>query len=128
MTRPSRWVNLRAAVHRLASSDDELVAEGMAESVQAAGALPIAGLQSRQMADLRGEIVAVTLGTATGRPEFEADLFDGSGHIALVWLGRNHVRGIEVGNQVRLTGRVADRHGQLVIYNPEYFLEVPPTA
>ena len=41
-----------------------------------------------------------------GVPAVEADLFDGSGHLTVVFLGRRTIAGIEPGRRIIATGRV----------------------
>ena len=53
----------------------------------------------------------------------EAELFDGSEGITLVWLGRRRIPGIEPGRTVRASGRIAVRDGRKVLYNPYYELQ-----
>ena len=59
----------------------------------------------------------------TNLPTLEADLYDGSDVVTLVWLGRRHIAGIEPGRQLTARGRVAVRDDRKVIYNPYYELE-----
>ena len=59
---------------------------------------------------------------AAGAPTLEAELYDGSGSLTLVWLGRKRVPGIEVGRVLTATGRLGLREGGRVLYNPRYEL------
>jgi hypothetical protein len=61
----------------------------------------------------------------TNLPTLEADLFDGTDVVTLVWLGRRHIAGIEPGRMLTVRGRVAVRDDRKVIYNPYYELETP---
>jgi hypothetical protein len=62
----------------------------------------------------------------TNQPTLEAELFDGTGSITLVFLGRRRIAGIEPGRSLSAEGRLALRDGRKVIFNPFYTLE--PTA
>ena len=53
----------------------------------------------------------------------EAELYDGSDLVTLVWLGRRHIPGIQPGRAMTARGRVAVRDNRKVIYNPFYELE-----
>ena len=55
-------------------------------------------------------------------PAVEAEVYDGTGHLTLVWLGRRSLRGVEAGRMIVARGRVTFPHGDPVIYNPEYEL------
>ena len=61
----------------------------------------------------------------TTLPTLEAELYDGSDVVTLVWLGRRHIAGIEPGRQLTIRGRVATRDDRKVVYNPYYELEPP---
>lgn len=59
-------------------------------------------------------------------PTLEAELFDGSDSLDLVWLGRRRIAGVEPGRRVMARGRVGEHNGRLAIYNPWY--ELLPAA
>ena len=72
--------------------------------------------------------VAGTLRTVTLRPRgpsltMEADLWDGTGSVTLVWLGRRDIAGIRPGRRIVVRGRVARIKGERTIYNPVYELQ-----
>jgi hypothetical protein len=54
--------------------------------------------------------------------EVEAELYDGTDSVTLVWIGRRKIPGIEPGRNILVHGRVGDRGGARVIYNPYYEL------
>lgn len=58
-------------------------------------------------------------------PTLEAELFDGSESLDLVWLGRRRIAGVEPGRRVEARGRVGVHNGRLAIYNPWYELLGP---
>ncbi len=49
-------------------------------------------------------------------------VFDGTDPVTLVWIGRRRIPGIEPGKTLMVRGRVGDRDGQKVIFNPYYEL------
>jgi hypothetical protein len=53
----------------------------------------------------------------------DAELFDGSGSVHLVWLGRSRIPGIEPGRALVARGRVSEHDGVKVIFNPWYELK-----
>ena len=58
-----------------------------------------------------------------GTPSLEASLYDGSGMVTLVWLGRRKIAGIKPGVDLKASGRVSCQEGRRVIFNPRYELQ-----
>ena len=77
---------------------------------------------------LSGQLRTVVYTPRMNLPTLEAELYDGSGMVTLVWLGRRRIGGIEPGAALTVRGRVALREGQCVIYNPHYELHPAPPA
>jgi hypothetical protein len=55
----------------------------------------------------------------------EADLWDGTANMTLIWLGRRHIPGIQPGRRIVVRGRVAQIKGERTMYNPVYELRSP---
>lgn len=87
-----------------------------------AGCCPIAEAADRERVQLRGSLRTVTLRPRGGVPALEAELYDGSGVITLVWLGRRRIAGIEPGRAVQVEGRVGTQDKMRIMYNPRYEL------
>jgi hypothetical protein len=115
----SRW---RALAHRLSSPDQVLEAEELRASSDQLGGTPVEYLPDREPACVCGTLRSVTLRPKAGVPALVADLYDGSGTLTLVWLGRRQIAGIEAGRRIRVRGRVTRREGRPVVFNPEYEL------
>jgi hypothetical protein len=64
----------------------------------------------------------VTLQPRAGVPALEAELYDGSGVLTLIWLGRRRIGGIDCGRKLTATGRIATMEGRRVMFNPQYEL------
>ena len=56
----------------------------------------------------------------------EAELWDGTGQVTLVWLGRRDIPGIQPGRRIVVHGRLTNRKGEPTIFNPSY--ELQPTG
>jgi hypothetical protein len=69
-----------------------------------------------------GRLRAVVYTPSETVPTLEAELFDGSDSMDLVWLGRRRIAGLEPGRRVVARGRVGDHNGRKAIYNPWYEL------
>ena len=118
---------LRRVLARLTSSDEELEAAELREDVAEAGATPIAELRDRQRACVSGTLRSVTLLPRAGVPALQAELYDGTGALSVVWLGRRQIGGIEPGRRIKVSGLITEAAGYRVIYNPRYEL-VPAGA
>ena len=57
-------------------------------------------------------------------PTLHAELVDGTGSMALVWLGRRRIPGIEPGRSIEAQGCITESDDGLIIYNPRYDLWV----
>lgn len=82
----------------------------------------VAEAEDRSVVRLRGTLQTVTLRPRGGVPALEADLFDGTGVITVVWLGRRRIAGIVPGRAIEVQGRVGLHDGTPTIYNPRYEL------
>jgi amino acid transporter len=89
-------------------------------------ATPIAESHNGEVVDVAGTLRAVTLRPTGGNMTMEADLWDGTGSINLVWLGRRNIPGIQPGRRIIVHGRLASIKGEPTIYNPSY--ELRPTG
>jgi hypothetical protein len=113
---------LRRALSRLASSHEEQVAAELQETVQKSGYNPVGRCADRQRVKLRGTLRTVTLSPRAGTPTLEAELYDGSGTVTLVWLGRRRIVGVEPGRDIMVSGRIAVHDNRRIMYNPSYEL------
>jgi hypothetical protein len=112
----------RRFLRRLASSKAELEAEDLQKSADHEGATPIVGCAERERACVAGTLRTVTLRPRGGAPALEAELYDGTDVINLVWLGRRKIAGIEPGRRLRAEGLVSMQDGRKVMFNPRYEL------
>lgn len=82
----------------------------------------IAEAADRIPVTLRGTLRTVTLRPRGGVPALEAELYDGSGAITVIWLGRRRIAGIGPGRSIQVSGRIGVHDHQRVMYNPRYEL------
>ena len=115
--------NVRRLFRRLVATDSELDAEDLQQASARSGAMPVVECPRGKRVTVSGRLTAVVYTPRTNLPTLEAELFDGSGTVTLVWLGRRRILGIEPGRSLRAEGRVAVRDDRKVIYNPRYTLE-----
>jgi hypothetical protein len=114
-----RW---RQALSRFVAPQSEVHAEEELQLATKAGGCPIAMLTARRQATVCGTLRSVTLRPRAGVPALEAELYDGSGSLYVVWLGRRHIAGIEPGRRLRIHGMVTEAEGQRAVFNPRYEL------
>jgi len=113
---------LRRAMRRLTAQTHELDAEELQRRAEHAGAQPVAACVDRMPATVFGTVRALTIRPRAGTPALEAELYDGSGVVTLVFVGRRTIAGIEPGRRLRATGRVTTNEGRRVMFNPRYEL------
>jgi len=82
----------------------------------------IAEAPDREEVRLRGTLRTVTLRPRGGVPALEAELFDGSGAVTVVWLGRRRIAGITPGRSIQVRGRIGVHDRSRVMFNPRYEL------
>ena len=69
---------------------------------------------------------SVTLRPREGVPALAAELYDGSGTLDLVWMGRREIAGVEPGRRLRAEGLVCVVDGRRTLFNPCYELRPRP--
>ena len=113
---------LKRMLGRLTATRDELEAEELQKGAVSTGGTPIGRCADRQVVTVCGTLRTVTLRPRAGVPALEAELYDGSGTVAIVWLGRRQIAGIEPGRGISVQGRLSLNEGRPVIFNPRYEL------
>lgn len=119
---PAAPGRLKRMIGRVTATRDEIDARELQEGSAADGGTPIRQCCDRELVIICGTLRTVTLRPRAGVPALEAELYDGSGTVSLVWLGRRRIAGIEPGRGIRVSGRVAFSEGRSVIFNPRYEL------
>ncbi|MFG1808448.1 OB-fold nucleic acid binding domain-containing protein [Streptomyces sp. NPDC049040] len=112
----------RRMLDRLSSSQEELHSEELQEETRAVGCTRIKDCSDRQIVSVTGTLRTVTLRPRAGVPALEAELFDGSAALDVVWLGRRSITGIEPGRRIIASGRISMNRGRPVLFNPKYEL------
>ncbi|CAN5634877.1 OB-fold nucleic acid binding domain-containing protein [soil metagenome] len=112
---------LRRTISKWANNSDMHARDMRAAHVRD-GDVSISEAVDREMVTLQGSVRSLTVRPRGGVPALEAELFDGSGVITIVWLGRRRIAGIDPGRSIRVQGRVGVHDGVRIIYNPRYEL------
>jgi RecJ-like exonuclease len=114
--RPSLLSRLTASMHHLDAAE-------LRSEVERLSCKPLGELQRGTIVNVTGRLRAVVYTPSEHVPTLEAELFDGSAAIVLVWLGRRRIAGVEPGRRLVARGRVGVHDGKLAIYNPWYELQ-----
>ncbi|WP_101255045.1 OB-fold nucleic acid binding domain-containing protein [Streptomyces barkulensis] len=122
VTRLERGGRLRRLLGRLASSQEDLLSAELRQDTEESGCTRICDCGDRQIVTVTGTLRTVTQRPRAGVPALEAELFDGSAPLDVVWLGRRSIAGIEPGRRLIAHGRIAMNRGRPVLFNPKYEL------
>ena len=117
---------LKRALTKLATSAKDHHAAELREDCTSAGHTLVNDVRGGERVAVSGTLRTVTLRPRAGVPALVAELYDGSGSISLVWLGRRQIPGIDPGRRITCYGRVAYDQEQPVLFNPRY--ELRPAA
>lgn len=110
-------------VHRLTTDVGELDADDLSREAEETGATPASNCHCGEEVTVRGRLRSVELCPKDAVATLEAELYDGTEGVTLVWLGRRRIAGIEPGRTIKATGRMSVRDGHKVLYNPYYELQ-----
>jgi hypothetical protein len=111
---------------RVTRSQEEVEASELATQAHSHGAQEIGACSRGQSVCVHGIIRSVTLRPLASAPSLEAEVYDGSGHITLVWIGHRRLSGVDVGRPITAHGRVTCPQGSPTIFNPVYELFPEP--
>ena len=112
---------LRSGIRQWANQSHAEATELRTHAIRS-GCVPIDDTPDREMVTVQGSLRTVTLRPRGGVPALEAELYDGTGTITILWLGRRRIAGIFPGRTIRVTGRIGVHSGVRLMYNPRYDL------
>lgn len=115
--KPTLWRRLVDSAHTLDAGD-------LRQESDDCRAAKCNGLQRGEMTTVQGRLRHVVYTPRESVPTVEAELWDGTGSVELIWLGRRRIPGIEPGRTILVTGRVGEHEGRRAIYNPRYELRL----
>jgi hypothetical protein len=116
---PNRF---QRALHRLTADEEDIDSAALRSETTTAGATAVNQCSVGTPVCVAGTLRAVVLRPLAGVPTLEAELYDGTGTVTLVWLGRRRIRGIDPGRTLVARGRLTKREGRPTLFNPEYEL------
>jgi RecG-like helicase len=115
-----RTRTMRRLADRLIRPSHEIEAAELRQESADVGLVHIADARPRSRATVRGEIRSVTLRPREETPALDAELWDGTASLHLVWLGRRRIAGIVPGVKLEATGRITRQRSVTTIFNPAY--------
>lgn len=124
-SQPAELTGLRRMLRKFTATDSELEQEEMRRDSAKPGCLRANVVRRGELVNVAGRLRTVVYTPRTNLPTLEAELYDGTDVVTLVFLGRRHIAGIEPGRALTASGRIALRDGRKVIYNPHYMLDAP---
>lgn len=113
---------VQGALRGLTATRAEFEASQERRRAQQTGCCPVAEVEGRHRTTVAGVLRSVTLRSRQTVPALEAELYDGTGALRLVWLGRREIPGVRPGRRVRVAGMVSHEGGTATVYNPRYEL------
>jgi RecG-like helicase len=119
---PAKELSVARWWSALTRTQDQMDAGELSSQAVAEGADVIATCERGRPVTVCGTIRSVTLRPRVNVPTLEAEVYDGSGHMTLVWLGRRRLSGVDVGRSITAHGRVTCPHGSPMMFNPSYRL------
>jgi len=111
----------RRFFRRMAESDEQRYAEeirGWASKVP--GAVPIREAQQRSRVKLAGVVRRITVRPIEGSESLEALLYDGTGEVRVVWMGRRSIKGLNLGTRLVVDGLLAEHQSERRLVNPTF--------
>ncbi|MFN8167292.1 MAG: OB-fold nucleic acid binding domain-containing protein [Candidatus Nanopelagicales bacterium] len=112
----------RSAISRWARTQAEMDADRLESEATEHGATHIRDCPGGCTVTITGRLRSVTLRPVANAPAVEADLWDGTGRITVLWLGRRRIPGITPGRHLVVHGRVIMRDDGRLMVNPRYEL------
>ena len=112
---------VRASLRRMAESDEQRLAEEIETwSSSVPGTMRISAASARSRAKVAGVVRRITVRPLEGYESLEALLTDGTGELAVVWMGRRSIPGLSLGTHVVVDGVVGESRGHLRMVNPTF--------
>ena len=87
------------------------------------GTTPIGDVRWRDQVCIHGRVQALRVEPLAGSPSLECTIADETGSVSLVFFGRRHIEGVEIGTSVTATGMAIEHRNRLAIVNPVYELK-----
>lgn len=107
---------------RLTRTQTEVDADQLSDDATDLGATLVRDCVAGRTTTVAGRLRSVTLRPVANTPAVEAELWDGTGRLTLLFLGRRRIPGISPGRRVVVHGRPILRETEVSMVNPRYEL------
>jgi hypothetical protein len=115
------WDPFRRFFRRMSESDELRYAEEIeAWAGMVPGAVRIRDVEPRSRSKLAGVVRRITIHPLEGHEALEALLYDGTGEISVVWMGRRTIAGLGLGTKLVVDGMVGEQQGERRLVNPTF--------
>jgi hypothetical protein len=106
---------------RFTESDEERLAGEIRDwAAKVPGAIAIGSCPPRRPVKVAGVVKRITVTPIQGAESVEAVISDGTGEVAVIWMGRRSIPGLTLGTHVVVDGVIAvDRAGRRMV-NPTF--------
>lgn len=107
---------------KFSKTQTELEAQELQDEQAKHNCVKMGDCQRGEVVRLSGVVSSLTLQPKSTYPALELELYDGSGRLKVIFMGRRKIPGITAGVGMEVTGRVNYLQGGLTMYNPRYEL------
>ena len=112
---------LRRFFRQMAETDEERLAEELRDWCSTVeGTTRIADAPNRRRVKVVGMVRRITVRPVEGFEALEAVIYDGTGELTAVWLGRRSIPGLLLGSRLVLEGVIGRDKRGLRVVNPTF--------
>jgi hypothetical protein len=105
----------------MAESDEQRYAEEIeAWAARVPGTVRVGEAPARSRVKLAGVVRRITVRPLEGSESLEAVVYDGTGEVTVVWMGRRSIPGLNLGTRLVVEGLLADQRGGRRMVNPSF--------
>lgn len=106
---------------RVSESDEVRYADEIeAWAAEVPGAIRIRDAVTRDRSKVAGVVRRITVRPLEGHESLEALLYDGTGEVTVVWMGRRTIPGLGLGTKLVVEGMLAEQRGERRLVNPSF--------
>jgi RecG-like helicase len=111
----------RRLFNRMAESDEHRYATEIEQwCTSIPGTTRIRDATTRERVKVAGVVRRITVNPLEGHESLEVLLYDGTGEITVVWMGRRSIPGLTLGTKVVVGGVLGEHRGQRRLVNPAF--------